>query len=485
MQIPHTSTRTERPEEASYLYARLAAQLRAQIARGVLCPGDRLPSVRFLSRQEAVSISTVTQAYLSLEREGLLVARERSGYFVSAPPAAHLLPRSRPAPIAPVPVSIADEVSEVLGRTQETRLVPLGVAAPCPAWLPLRHLNRAVRSVLADEPGHSAGYGPLTGHPELRRQLARRAFAAGCTLDPDDILVTAGGLEALNLCLRAVTRPGDLIAVESPTYFGILQAAESLGLRVVEVPAEPSRGIRLDLLDQVLARHYPKAVVCMTTSHNPLGCVMSRAAKEELVALVTRRQVPLIEDDVFGDLAFGEVRPPAAKAFDAAGLVLLCSSFSKTLAPGLRLGWIEVGRFRDRARFLKGITSMSTASLSQLSLARVLEHGHFERHLRRLRLRLADQVSRVVYAVSEAFPPGTRLTRPEGGNLVWVQLPPRVNGTELYRHALEQGIAILPGEIFSTRGRHRGFVRLSCGAPWSPAIEHALGALGKLCHRMT
>jgi DNA-binding transcriptional MocR family regulator len=224
--------------------------------------------------------------------------------------------------------------------------------------------------------------------------------------------------------------------------------------------------------------------VSMPTSHNPLGCVLGRPAKAELVRLITSHQVPLIEDDVYGDLAFGEVRSPAAKSFDAAGLILLCSSSSKTLAPGLRLGWIEAGRFRDRVQFLKSITSMSTAALAQLALARLLENGFFERHLRRLRLRLAEQVACYLHAVASAFPEGTRLTRPQGGNLIWVQLPPRTDGTELYRRALQQGISIMPGEIFSVRGRHRGFIRLSCGAPWSGEIERAIGILGQICRRL-
>ena len=467
-----------------FLYVRLATELTAQMARGVLAPGERLPSVRTLSRERGVSISTVMQAYMSLERDGRIVARERSGYYVSVPETSYRAPRSRASVVAPAPVDIAEAVCQVLGRTEEARLVPLGVAAPGPSLLPLRRLNRAVRAILAEAPENSARYGPVTGQPALRRQLARRAFAAGCTVDPDDIVVTAGGLEALNLCLRAVTRPGQVIAVESPTYFGILQAAEALGLRAVEVPSEPGTGIRLDLLERAIVRHRAVAVVCMTTCHNPLGSVLSRADKADLVGLITRHQVPLIEDDVYGDLAFGEVRPPAAKSFDATGLVLFCSSVSKTLAPGLRLGWIEAGRFRDRVIFLKSITCMSTASLSQLALARLLETGFFERHLRRLRLRLVEQLARYQNAVTSAFPEGTRVTRPQGGNLIWVQLPPGRDGTELYRRALRQGISIMPGEIFSVRRRHRGFIRLSCGAPWSAEIERAISVLGEICGRL-
>jgi DNA-binding transcriptional MocR family regulator len=319
----------------------------------------------------------------------------------------------------------------------------------------------------------------------LRRQIARRAFASGCNLDPQDIVVTAGGLEALNLCLRAAVRPGDVIAVESPTYFGILQAAESLGLRAVEVPAEPGVGIRLDLLASAIKRHRVKAVVSMTTAHNPLGTILSPSARADLVALITRHRIPLIEDDVYGELAFGETRPAAAKSLDTEGFVMLCSSFSKTLAPGLRLGWTEAGRFRDRVKFLKSITSASTPTLTQLAVARLLEDGFFERHLRRLRLRLAEQMACYLRAISAAFPEGTRLTRPQGGNLLWVQLPAQVDGTEVYRRALQQGISVMPGEIFSARGRHRGFIRLSCGTPWSDQIEGAVGILGQIVQQLT
>jgi DNA-binding transcriptional MocR family regulator len=322
----------------------------------------------------------------------------------------------------------------------------------------------------------------MRGQMPLRRQIARRALTSGFTCDPDDIIITSGGMDGLNLTLRAVAAPGGVVAVESPTYFGVLQVLEALGLRAVEVPADPRSGIDLGLLDRAIRRHHVKAVVSMTTCHNPLGSVMSDAAKADLVALTARHETALIEDGVYAELVYDETGRRPAKAFDRKGLVLYCGSFSKVLAPGLRVGWVEAGRFRDRVEALKGITSLISAALPQLAVAELLETGFYDRYIKRLRLQVAGQTSRYIQALSEVFPPGTRMTRPAGGNLVWVQLPKGVNGSQLYRRLLDHNISVFPGEIFSAGAKHRGFVRVSCGAAWSPAIERAVAVLGRLCH---
>jgi DNA-binding transcriptional MocR family regulator len=475
------TARSGRPG-APPLYARLAADLRAQIERGVWKAGDRMPSVRALKRVRRVSVATVLEANVTLERDGWVRARERSGFYAAVPP-----PSTAPRPqvrrllLPPALVGTGAASVEVLRRTTDAGLVPLGLSGVSPALLPVSRLNRALRAAAAREPYHGARYDHVAGDPELRRQIARHAsLSCGGPCDPEDVVVTSGGLEALNLALRAIARPGDVVAVESPTYFGILQALESLGVRAVEVPSDCETGIRLDLLERALARHRPKAVVVMTTCHNPHGSTMSDGAKRELVAMTARRGVALVEDDVYGELAHADVRPRTAKSFDEEGLVVLCSSFSKTLAPGLRIGWVDAGRFRARVETVKSFTSLATARLAQLAIADVLATGFFDRHLRSLRRRLAAQTARYAQVIAEAFPEGTRMTRPVGGNVLWIQLPNGADGGAVYRHALAKGIGILPGEIFSSRGRHRSFVRVSCGTPLTPAIVHALETLGRL-----
>ncbi len=463
------------------LYVRLAAEFRRQIDGGVLRAGDKLPSIRALKRGRRVSTATVTEAYLRLERDGYVRAQDRSGFYVAQPPARTLPePHVPNALVPPVPVGISELVAEVLQQTGDAKLVPFGVSTLSSSLLPTARLNRAFRRAATRWPLHSATYGSIRGHMPLRRQLARRALMSGSACDPDDIIVTSGGMDALNLALRAVAAPGDVVAVESPTYFGVLNVLEGLGVRAVEVPADPRSGIDLALLDRTIRRHRVKAVVVMTTCHNPLGSVMSDAAKAELVALTARHDTALIEDGVYAELVYDETYRRPAKAFDRKGLVLFCGSFSKVLAPGLRVGWVEAGRFRDRVEALKGLTSFVTAALPQLAVAELIESGFYDRYVKRLRIRVADQTSRYIQAFSTVFPSGTRMTRPAGGNLVWVQLPNGADGSLLYRRAREQGIGIFPGEIFSAGAKHREFVRVSCGAPWSPAIERAVAALGRL-----
>jgi DNA-binding transcriptional MocR family regulator len=467
------------------LYVRLASEFRRQIDSGVLRAGDKLPSIRALRRGRRVSAATVTEAYLRLERDGYVRARDRSGFYVAQPPA-----RALPEPhvpvglVPPVPVGISELVAEVLRQAGDAKLIPLGVSTLGSSLFPTARLNRAFRRAAARWPLHSASYGPARGQMLLRRQIARRALMSGSACDPDDIVVTSGGMDALNLALRAVTAPGDVVAVESPTYFGVLQVLEGLGVRAVEVPADPRSGIDLALLDRAIRRHRVKAVIVMTTCHNPLGSVMSDAAKAELVALTARHDTALIEDGLYAELVYDDTLRRPAKAFDRKGLVLFCGSFSKVLAPGLRVGWIEAGRFRNRVEALKSITSMMTAALPQLAVAELLESGFYDRYIKRLRLRVADQTSRYIHALSEAFPAGTRMTRPAGGNLIWVQLPEGADGSLLYQRTLEQGIGIFPGEIFSAEAKHRGFVRVSCGMPWSPAIDRAVAALGRLSREL-
>ena len=461
-----------------FLYRRLAAIVRSQIDRGVLRVGERLPSVRTAQRLHHVSAATASGAYLVLERDGYVEARERSGFYVARLPTADI-PATLEAPHTPARVEVGELISAVLGRADE-RLIPLGLSSLGPELLPTARLNRAIRRAMAHEPMHSASYGPVSGLPELRRQLARLLIHSGVTCGADDLIVTAGGLEALNLALRTVSAPGDVIAVESPTYFGVLQAIEALGLRAVEVPSHPRDGVDLALLERAIRRHRAKAAIVMTTCHNPLGCVMSDSSKEALVSLVARMGVALIEDDVYGELAHSDTRPRPAKAFDRTGHVMLCSSASKSLAPGLRVGWIVPGRYQRRAEVMKSVTSRVTSALPQLGLAGLLETGFYPRYIRRVRQQVAQQVTRYAVAVDQLFPAGTRITRPAGGTVLWVQLPGRVDGTTLYRRALEKGISIMPGEIFSLGRRHRRFIRISCAHPWSARIERGLTELARL-----
>ncbi|WP_438032146.1 PLP-dependent aminotransferase family protein [Sorangium sp. So ce204] len=469
-------------DDEAHLYDRVAAHVADLIARGALRPGDRIPSVRRLSRQQGVSVATVLQAYMQLENRGLIEARPQSGHYVRARRGTALPePRAaRPCTTA-TRVSVKSLVSKVYRACRDPHIVPFGAACPSPELLPTDKLNRILSAIARSAGGAGVSYDPPPGLPALRRQIARRSVESGVALSPDDIVTTVGAMEALHLCLRAVARRGDTVALESPAYYGLLQLIESLGIKAIEVPSHPRTGMDLDVLEEMLGRHRIKACLAIPNFNNPLGSAMPDEAKERLVAMLARREVPLIEDDIYGDLHFGDVRPRPAKAFDKKGLVMLCSSFTKTVAPGYRVGWTAPGRFLDEVEQLKFAQSVATATLPQMAIAEFLEIGGYDHHLRTLRRRLAAQVARMSEAIAEHFPPGTRVSRPAGGFVLWVELPPGTSALDVHERALEHGISVAPGPIFSAKHRFSNYIRVNCGYPFTELSEHAVRTLGRIC----
>jgi DNA-binding transcriptional MocR family regulator len=466
------------------LYVSVADRVGGLIDRGTLRPGQRVPSVRKLSAQLRVSVSTVLAAYRLLEARGRIEARPQSGYYVRPP----LAPPPKEPSIPPAPprastrVSINDLVERMLSTTAaDSGYVQLGGAIPTDQTLPTRQLNRLGSALARRSRRGMNTYDMPPGCPELRAQIARRYLEAGCALAPDDIVTTCGCQEALALCLRAVTRPGDIVAIESPTYYGHLQLIEALGLRALEIPSSHSEGVGIEALADALERIDVRAAMVVTNVHNPLGTVMSDARKKQLVKLLARHDVPLIEDDIYGDLAFARTRPSVCKCDDTAGSILLCSSFSKTLAPGARVGWCAPGRYLGEVRKLKFSTTLATPTLPQMAIAQFLATGGYEHHLRKIRAFYAEQVQLVSAAVQRWFPPGTCVTRPAGGFVVWVALPDGFDAVSLHERALTRKISVAPGVIFSAKGKFRNCLRLNCSAAWSVELDRALRTLGELC----
>lgn len=463
-------------------YQALATDIEASIRTGVLRPGDKLPSVRHTCVNRGVSASTVFQAYYLLEARGLVQARERSGYYVNprlrcVPPEPELLSRPIDQSIA---VDISERVFEVLESSMARDVIPFGSAFPSPLLYPLQRLGQAMATEVKSLDPWSTVDDLTPGNARLRRQIALRYLAAGVSVPSDEIVITNGALEALNLCLAAVTRPGDAVVVESPTFYAALQALERMGLHAIEVPTHPRDGIDLAALEGAIVRHQPKACWLMTTFQNPLGSLMPEAKKKALIDLITRHRLPLIEDDVYAELYFGEQRPLPAKAFDTEGLVLHCSSFSKCLAPGYRIGWAAPGRYTRAVARHKLTTTLSASAPAQLALALYLERGGFDKHLRKLRQTLAGQQAVFAQAVGHYFPSGTRATRPLGGYFLWVELPKGSDALEIHRQALALGMSVAPGPIFSASHAFTHCLRLNYGHVWNARTEQALATLGQL-----
>jgi len=382
-------------------------------------------------------------------------------------------------PGAAAKLDVSDLVFEVLRAMRKRHIVPLGSAFPSPALFPLPKLAQMLgKSARRLDPWRTVD-AMAPGSSELRRQVAKRYAAQGVRVRPEEILVTAGALEALNLCLQAVTRPGDVVAIESPAFYGALQAIERLGLRAVEIATHPAEGIDLGNLDAAIRRHGVKACWLMPTFQNPTGATLPAERKRELVALLARHEIPLIEDDVYAELHFGDAAPPA-KAFDAAGLVMHCGSFSKSLAPGYRLGWCVPGTAFERVERLKLTTSIATSIPVQDGIAEYLKHGGYDHHLRALRGHLREQQGQMLRAVESGFPKGTRLTRPNGGYFLWVELPAGIDALAVCREALARGVSVAPGPIFSAKRRFTHCLRLNYGHPWTEPMQKAVALLGRL-----
>lgn len=470
------------------LYLRVAAHYRRAIDTGVLVPGARMPSLRTLMRLHRVSLSTALQACRSLEDAGVLEARPRSGFFVQAPRRSTLQPVREPEPGSaavadPAPYSgIHDRVSDFVARSERFPVVTnLAQAFGAPEAYPREALKNAALRALRRRPEVLVSPVSPQGDAGFRAVLARRAMAAGMSPTPDEILVTHGCTEAINLALRAVAQPGDLIAVESPTYFGLLQVIESLGMRTLEIPTSPSRGLSVDALALAFSTHPGlKAVVVVPNFQNPLGSVMPDEEKLRLVALCEAHRVALIEDDIYG--ALGDDGQPlrTAKSWDRSGNVIHCGSLHKALAPGMRVGWMLGGRWQARIRMLKYAQSRPNDALAQIAIAEFMGSHAYDRHLVRLRRQLKTQRMLTAEAIAAYFPAGTRLNVPTGGMTLWVEMPGGRSSAAVFDAALAAGIRVAPGLMFSNTGRFDHFLRISCGAPFTAQIEAAIARLAQI-----
>ncbi len=461
-------------------YQELADQVAELIRQGTYPPGKRLPSLRQTSRQQGVSISTVLQAYSLLESQGLIEARPQSGYYVLTSPKPRLPEPDISAPGRdPSQVSLHELIMMLLADTINPSLIQLGAAMPNTDFLPLKKINRILtQNARQNDPNlHQYRFPP--GLNALRTQIAQRAVISGCSLSPNDIVITSGATEAMDVCLHAVTRPGDIVAIESPTYFGALQSMEIHGLRTLEIPTHPREGISLEALEFAIEHNPIRAVLVLSNFNNPLGSMIPDEKKKELMRLLERYDIPLIENDEWGEIYFGPKRPMVCKAFDTKGLVMLVSSFSQDISPGFRVGWVVPGRYRAEVEWLKFAISGATPTIGQKVVARFLESGGFEQHLRRIRREYARNVELLSNAVMRYLPEGTRITRPSGGFVLWVRLPENVDSLELYRRALEAGITLAPGYVFSPTQQFPNFIRLNA-AEFNYATERAVERLGVL-----
>lgn len=468
-----------------HLYEDVASRIEQMIQSGTYSPGERIPSIRHMSRQMRVSINTVSSAYAHLEDLQLVEVRPQSGYYVRTNGPASLLeqPKEPDEDLIAKPVNVGEATLKLIRSLASTQLVPLASGSPCLSLLPVNKLNGYLAAETRKHPRESIAYSPTRGHKRLRQLIAQRLLTAGCSTAPDEITITSGCVEAVTLALQAVCEPGDAVAIASPVYYTFLNAIHWLGLKVVEIPSSPQQGINIDVLDYALRHHAIKAVVIISNFSNPSGSLMPDENKHRLVKLLAGHEIPLIEDDVYGELSFAQTRPTSVKSFDRNGLVIHCSSFSKTLAPGYRVGWIVAGRFQQKIEGLKSLFNIATASPTQLAIAEYLASGGYDRHLRSLRRTHATQIAQMRGAIGKYFPRMTRVSRPMGGFVLWVEMPDGVDAMALCHRALAQGIGISPGPLFTTGSDFANCIRLSAST-WTPQIEEAVRTIGILADKL-
>ncbi|MDR3680976.1 MAG: PLP-dependent aminotransferase family protein [Flavipsychrobacter sp.] len=473
-------------QKNEHLYLQIAERIEKQIMDDVLHIGDKLPSVRMLSKEHNVSISTILQAYYHLEGKGLVESRPQSGYFVSFNPSRFPKKLEKSNPLQTVNAKNVEAIiAEVYDNFSVKDTVRLSLSVPAPEILPLAKLNKAMTQALRELPANGTSYDQVQGNELLRRQVARWSVNNGSHLQAEDLVTTAGCMNAIAYSLMALTQRGDTIAVESPVYFGVLRFAQSIGLKVLELPTDPETGVDPDDVAAALKKHKIKACFFVTNFSNPLGYCMPDEQKEKMVKLLAHHGIPLIEDDLYGDVYFGNKRPRTCKSYDEEGNVLWCSSISKTLAPGYRVGWVAPGKYLEQIKRLKLYHSITSATAQQVAIANFLSTGRYEHHLRKMRQVLHANSLHFIKAIGDYFPESTKLSNPKGGFILWVEMDKKIDSYQLYQEAMAHKISIAPGTIFSLQDRYKNCMRLSYGMQWKPEIERALKTLGGLVHAMS
>jgi DNA-binding transcriptional MocR family regulator len=469
------------PTHPPYRYEELASFITSLVNNGALRPGSRVPSLREISTQRQASFSTALQAYRLLEDRGILEARPQSGFYVARGGAISLkAPTISKPPGRATSVNMSGVLLRLLEHASDPRLVPLGCAIPSAELLAAGKLDRSLARIARLKGIDYNIYTVPKGDQRLRQEIARRTLRWGQALSPEDIAITCGCTEAVTLALKAVSRPGDTIAIESPTYFGFFQVIEALDLKVFELPTDARSGVDLAALEKALRGKSIKACLFSSSFGNPLGCTMPEEKKLAVLDLLAKHEVPLIEDDIYGDIYFGKERPKPFSALRPQADIIYCSSFSKTVAPGYRIGWIVTGRHMQSVLESKFAFTLCGPALPQAALAESLSSGGYDSHLRRIRRSFADTIERTIRAIDKAFPKGTRVTRPEGGFVLWLELPKPLECRELFQQALERGICFAPGDVFSASRRYANCLRISCGYGWDARIAKGVETLGEM-----
>jgi DNA-binding transcriptional MocR family regulator len=476
-------TITALKEPNTFLYQQVINLITEMRINGTLQTGQKLPSLRNLSASLSVSIPTVKQAYIELERQGVILAKPKSGYFLTHQNRT-VQPKKARLPTKPIAVSRQQLIEEVFKSIHHTNNLPLGVANPVAALPITKTINRTMRRVMTVMGDKALHYGPVAGYAPLRRQLAYSYMEYALPLAPDDIIITNGAQEALNIALQCVAKAGDVIAVESPCYFGILELIENLGMLALEVPICSEDGLTVQDVEKAISKHPVKACIFSSTISNPMGCELTDNVKQHIVELLEKYEIPLIEDDVYGDLYFTEKRGTPAQKYSKKGLVITCSSFSKTAAPGYRIGWIATHKFNQECAQLKRSLSFSSSHINQITLYEFARSGDYDRYLKQLRRVLLTNKARMRNKLQQLLGENVRISDPKGGAVLWLEFDKCIDSADVFQMALQKNISVSPGTLFSPSNRYQHCIRLSYGLPWNDKVEEGLKEFAGICRNV-
>jgi len=461
------------------LFEKLAENFENLIAKGTLKLGDKMPSIRTVSKENGVSKNTVIQAYLLLESRSCIVSRPQVGFFVCLKDEQRLpMPMASSPRINRAPGKEDGLIGKVFSNFVNKNITQMALSVPDESFFPVARLNKCLQTAAKTLSAGGTGYDDIQGNLRLRKNVSKWSFTWGGNLGVDELVTTSGAMHAISLAFMALTKPGDRIGVESPVYFGILQLAKNMGLKVVELPTNPEFGVLPHDLEALIG----EIDICLLVSNfnNPLGSCMPEENKKSVVELLTQHNIPLIEDDLYGDVYFGTSRPKPCKAFDKEGIVLWCGSVSKTLAPGYRVGWMAPGKFIKSILKLKLFHSISGTTVTQEAIGLFLENDYYEKHLRQLRATLYSNSLHFIRTIADYFPEGTKISRPQGGFVLWVELDKKWDTGKLFDKVLSRGISIAPGRMFTLQSQFHNCLRLNYGLPWSDKLEQELKLLGQI-----
>ncbi|MGH1485737.1 MAG: PLP-dependent aminotransferase family protein [Cellvibrionaceae bacterium] len=466
------------------LYEELAQELTTRVERGFFQAGDKLPSIRQMSEEHHVSISTVQEAYRLLEERHIAEARPKSGYYVLGAQQAPSLPGiSRPSQ-KPLEVSQWELVVQLLYSHETDGDMALGKGTPDVNTGSLKALSKIMANISRRGDIAQFTYDTLQGAVELRLQIARLMVDSGCQLHPDDIVITTGCQEALSCSMRSIAEKGDIVAIDSPSFYGSMQTIQAMGLKALEIPTHPETGISLEALELALEQWPIKVLQLTPICNNPLGYTMPDENKAKLIELANQYDLAIIEDDIYGDLAYSYPRPRTIKSFDTEGRVLFCSSFSKTISPAFRTGWCAPGRYLQQVKHMKYVSTACGSVLQPRAIAEFIAQGYYERHVRKMRTQYLKGRDRMIEWVTRYFPEGTKMSYPQGGFLLWVELPKRIDTVLLNEKLSKEKISIAPGILFTASKKYRHCLRLNYAQESTKAIQEAIETIGRIANNM-